>query len=138
MSAVFVDTWAWFALMDLDNADHEIAQLANEELFQRGATFCTTNYVLSEAVTLIRYKLNHSAALRFRRKTDQMVADGALTVMRVSEKQEVAAGEIFDRYRDVVLSFVDCTSFVVMRELGLTEAFTGDSHFSMMGFSLIP
>ena len=138
MSMVFVDSWAWFALLDLDNADHEIAQLANEELFERGATFVTTNFVLSEAVTLIRYKLNHSAALRFRRTIRQMVADAALTVVRISEEQETAAGEFFDRYSDVDFSFTDCTSFAVMRELGLTEVFTADGHFRMMGFVLIP
>jgi len=28
----------------------------------------------------------------------------------------------------------DCTTFAIMRKLGITEAFTVDEHFPMMGF----
>ena len=30
--------------------------------------------------------------------------------------------------------FIDCVSFVVMRELGIKEAFAFDEHFNQMGF----
>jgi predicted nucleic acid-binding protein len=35
------------------------------------------------------------------------------------------------------LSFTDCTSFVVMRELKLREALTTDHHFAQAGFTLV-
>ena len=60
MSRVFVDTWAWYALIDKADVDHELAQLTNDELLDAGHTFVTTNFVLDEALTLIRYKVNHS------------------------------------------------------------------------------
>lgn len=31
-------------------------------------------------------------------------------------------------------SLTDCISFVVMKEMGLSEAFTGDHHFSQAGY----
>jgi len=31
-------------------------------------------------------------------------------------------------------SFTDCTSYVVMRQLGIEEAFAFDRHFEQMGF----
>ena len=33
--------------------------------------------------------------------------------------------------------FADCTSFVVMRQLNLTEAFTNDHHLEQMGFTIL-
>jgi len=32
------------------------------------------------------------------------------------------------------LSYTDCTTFAAMRILGITETFTVDEHFAMMGF----
>jgi hypothetical protein len=138
MSQVFVDTWAWYALADANDADHEVARLATEEIINRSATLLTTNFVVDEATTIIRYKLGHPAAVAFRQTIRQMVDDGLLTIVRVSEAYEDAAGDIFDQYGDQDFSFTDCTSFAVMRDLGLTEVFTGDQHFSTMGFTPTP
>jgi predicted nucleic acid-binding protein len=55
-----------------------------------------------------------------------------------TESHETAAGEIFESYSDQDFSFTDCTSFAVMRALGLSEAFTGDKHFVTTGFQLVP
>jgi predicted nucleic acid-binding protein len=63
MSAIFVDTWAWYALVDAADSDHPLAQIANEELLNRGHTFVTTNLIVAEALALIRYHLHHAAAL---------------------------------------------------------------------------
>ena len=60
MSRIFVDTWAWYALADTRDPDHEAAQQANERLIDQGHTFVTTNFVLSETITLIRYHLYHA------------------------------------------------------------------------------
>jgi len=138
MSKVFVDTWAWYALADASDADHELARLANEQLLSDGYTFVTTNFVLDEAITLIRYKLDHSAAAHFRRTLQQLTDAGLVELARVDETHEAAAWEIFERYSDQKFSYTDCTSFAVMRALSLTQAFTADNHFATLGFILVP
>ncbi len=65
MPKIFVDTWAWYALADRKDTDHRIAEAANVQLLADGYTFVTTNFVLSESVTLIRYKMYHDAAIQF-------------------------------------------------------------------------
>jgi predicted nucleic acid-binding protein len=76
MSRVFVDTWAWYALADAADSDHAVAQLANEELLDGGVTFVIANLVLAEAITLIRYNLHHSAAVRFWYTLRQLIEGG--------------------------------------------------------------
>ena len=134
---VFVDTWAWYALADKADAEHVHAQTANEALLDDGVTFATTNFVLAEAVTLIRYHLHHAAAVQFWRMIQQMSGGGLLEVVRVSEQHEATAWDIFEKYHDQKFSYVDCTSFAIMRELKIERAFTADHHFLVMGFTLI-
>lgn len=138
MSSVFVDTWAWYALADAADADHTLAQLANEQLLDEGYTFVTTNFVLAEAVTLIRYNLHHAAAVRFWHMLQQLIGAELVELVRIDETHEATAWEIFEQYDDQKFSYTDCTSFAVMRDLSLTHAFTADHHFSTMGFILVP
>ena len=138
MNQVCVDTWAWYALADQTDADHELAQLANEELLDAGYTFITTNYVLDEALTLIRYNVNHAAAVKFWHTLQQLIAARLVILVRVDEDQETAAWQIFEQYADQEFSYTDCTSFAVMRVLKLTHVFTGDGDFATMGFTVVP
>jgi predicted nucleic acid-binding protein len=102
-----------------------------------GDVFVTTNFVLAEAITLIRYHLHQAAAVRFHQLVRQMVDGGLIEVVRISEEHEANAWAIFEKYSDQKFSYTDCTSFAVMRELNLAHVFTGDHHFSVLGFTLI-
>ena len=42
---------------------------------------------------------------------------------------------LFKRFADKEFSFTDCTSFVLMRRLGLHEALAFDGHFTQAGFA---
>jgi uncharacterized protein len=137
MNRIFVDTWAWYALADTANTDHARAQTASHRLLNEGNIFVTTNFVLGEAITLIRYHLHHTAAVRSRQMVKQMVNGGLIEVVRITEEHEADAWAIFEKYSDQKFSYTDCTSFAVMRELRLTRVFTGDHHFSVLGFTLV-
>jgi len=135
---IFIDTWAWYALADKSDAEHALAEETNKQLLDDGYIFVTTNNVLSESVTLMRYKINHLIAVNFWNLTQQLVKSGLVKVVRVNEWHEQKAWEIFEKYHDQKFSLVDCTSFAVMQDLGLSEVFTGDHHFAIMGFICVP
>ncbi len=137
MSKIFVDTWAWYALADATDAEHAQAQAINDRLLSEGDVFVTSNFVLAEAITLIRYHLHHAAAVRFHQLLLQMVTGGLVEVVRITDEHVANAWTIFEKYSDQKFSYTDCTSFAVMQELNLTDVFTGDHHFSILGFTLV-
>jgi predicted nucleic acid-binding protein len=64
-----------------------------------------------------------------------MRASGILVVVHVSEELEQTAWAVFERFnQDKQWSFTDCTTKVVMDNLGLSQVFAFDHHFEQMGF----
>ncbi len=45
--------------------------------------------------------------------------------------------DLYKTYQDKAWGLVDCISFVVMREYGITDALTSDSHFEQAGFNIL-
>jgi len=44
---------------------------------------------------------------------------------------------LYCKYADKTWGLVDCVSFVVMRETGITDALTNDKHFQQAGFNAL-
>jgi len=59
-------------------------------------------------------------------------------LVRVSVEHEHAAWSVFCDRSDHRFSFTDCTSFIVMRRLGLSTALALDDDFVTEGFGLVP
>lgn len=132
MKRVFVDTGAWYALVDRKDPVHGIAV---EFLNSNTIPLVTTNFILDETVTLINKRLGWKIASEVGGRLRDGLSAG-LTI--VSDKDEDAAWAIFLKYRDSGFSYTDCTSFAVMKRLGLDTAFTFDAHFAVMNFNVVP
>jgi predicted nucleic acid-binding protein len=52
----------------------------------------------------------------------------------VSSAYLETALNLYDHREDKGWGLVDCASFAVMQDLGITEAFTDDRHFKQAGF----
>jgi predicted nucleic acid-binding protein len=132
VNGIFVDTGAWYALVDTDDADHGAAAAF---LAANTVPLITTNAVFSETVTLIRYRIGHEAARIFGQKLKE---SSFVRMVAVTPADEERAWEIFAKYGDQDFSFVDCTSFAVMQRMKLTQAFAFDRHFKVMKFTVVP
>ncbi len=134
MRLLFVDTAAWLALESRWDQYHDVA-LAFAQNQARTFQWVTTNWVLSETVTLLRRRANHAVAVRF---MERVRASKRLQIVRIESPHEERAWVIFKRYSDKDFGFVDCTSFAVMETLGIAEAFSFDHHFRQFGFQTLP
>jgi len=129
---IFVDTSAWYALVDVRDPDHEAA---TDFMHGNSAPLVTSNFVLDETLTLLKSKLGAQTAIEFGMKVRNSTF---CTLHRIDPKLEKAAWEVFCRYTDKEWSFTDCTSYMVMKRLKLNEAFALDAHFAQMGFRIWP
>ncbi len=68
---VFVDTSAYFALLDSRDARHTAAQAISTRLIRDSWRLYTTNYVIAEAHALILARLGYTVAAAFLRDVDR-------------------------------------------------------------------
>lgn len=126
---IFVDTSFWVALRNRRD-DHHAAARA---LLQANASvpLISTNHVRGETWTFLRRRAGHAAAAQFLDFTEDAVR---LQVEHVDEATERDAIGWLRRHDEREYSFVDATSFALMRRLGVGEAFAFDGGFAAAGF----
>ena len=132
MKRAFVDTGAWYSLLDKNDPDH--VRVTETFRAYRGR-LVTSNFVFDEAVTLARYRLGWGVAQTF---GSQLREQRIARLERVTPKDEAAAWSIFERYRDKRFSFTDCTSFVLIDRLALPVCLAIDSDFESFGLQCLP
>lgn len=135
---IFVDTGAFYARADEDDAHHEDAvglfdDIRSGELVYR--PIYTSQAVMSEFATLALYKLGHSDAARV---LTAIRASESINVVPVGRSTFETAAEQFEAYDDQQISFVDHTTSVLADERGVEHVFAFDSDFRTLGFSLVP
>ena len=135
MKRLFVDTAGWMAMADAKDPLHSSSMRARDRWLEEGGILILSNYVLDETLTLIRMRLGIGFAEQWwdlisqspRCKTEWITPDRAEKAVRW-----------FFKWRDQLFSFTDCTSFVIMTELGIEMALTADHHFITAGFQIFP
>jgi predicted nucleic acid-binding protein len=132
---LFVDTAGWYALYDQRADQYEPARVLFDGLVNRRVTLFVTDYVIDETLTLISGRLGHASAVAC---GEWLLRSPLVKVVRVEPGQWDQAWAMFRRYTDKDFSFTDCTSFVVMQQHKLVDAFTFDHHFEQMGFRMWP
>ena len=138
MHGAFIDTWAYRALADSRDAAHQDAKRRLVGLRDRAVSLFTSNYVLDEAYTGIRRRAGADAAIAFGDDMRSLALGGDLRIEWIDRSREDAAWQLFRRYRDLPkLSFTDCTSFALMRELAIDEVLTDDVDFEKVNLGFL-
>jgi predicted nucleic acid-binding protein len=136
--AVLVDTGAWIGLLSKNDQYAAQAAAHYSELTSAGARLVTTNYVVDETATRLRYGAGLRAALGFRAMLDEAIASRRVTVAWVDESLEREGWKLLGQYADVKLSLTDATSAAVARKRKISEVFGFDSDFEALGFLVLP
>ena len=133
-SRLFCDTSFFYACLDPDDTNHERAKELSADAVASATTFVTTWDIVSETVTLLRYRLGFRPAMRF---LDEIKPD--LLIMDYGQEVRDRAEQIFRRRgRARRLSFCDAISFVVVTTLlDQMPCLAFDRDFRALGLTVI-
>ena len=129
MNGVFLDTVGLLAIWDTRDQWHGAAEAAFLDLINANTRLLSTPYVLVECG-------NAAARTPFRLRVNAIrvgLQEDGLLIEPTDDETELA-WEAYDRGEAGDAGIVDHISFIVMRRLGLTTAFTNDKHFKAAGF----
>ena len=129
----FVDTSWWVAWALPEDARHgEATHMAAR--VGESERLLTTNLVLGETWTFLRSKDGHRAAVDLIDRVADLESAGRFIVHAVTGEEETRAWRWLRRHDERIYSFVDATSFEVMRARRLREALAFDNDFAAAGF----
>ena len=138
MKTVVVDTGAWIALLSSADQHGAAATDRYRALSTEGVRLVTTNYIVDETATRLRYGAGLDAALAFRRMLDDSVKARRLRITWIDETSEREAWRILEQYHDVTLSLTDATTAVTARRARIEEIFGFDRDFEALGLLVLP
>lgn len=129
----FVDTSWWVAWTLPEDSRHDAIRNMVAHVGE-GERLLTTNLVVGETWTVLRSRDGHRAAVGFLDRVAAIESAGRLTLHAVTADEEDRAWRWLRRHDERVYSFVDATSFEVMRARRLREALAFDNDFTAAGF----
>ena len=129
----FADT-SWWVAWSLPGDRRHSDALAMLAHLGPAEQVLTTNLIVGETWTFLRRKDGHRTALAFLDRIDALQQQSKLALHRITVDQEEKAWAWLRKHDERTYSFVDATSFQVMRDRRLREALAFDQDFATAGF----
>jgi predicted nucleic acid-binding protein len=131
MVEVFLDTSFAIALSSVTDQNHLRAVELAQQLEAEETLLVTTQAMLLEIGNALSKQRYRAAAIQL---LESLEADSKVEVVPLTERLYGLGFKLFREREDKEWGLVDCISFIVMQERGITEALTADNHFQQSGF----
>lgn len=132
--SIFLDTHGWLAVLNATEALHAQALALWLELMRQGNQVVLTDWVIAETGNGLA---RSGTKNRFAQVVQEMMEAPSVEVVVVDHDLLRRALSSYAKYTDNTWGLVDCASFIVMQERGITEAFTSDHDFEQAGFTCL-
>lgn len=125
---MLIDTSGWYCVLVEEDRQHVEAS----GIYSSAQTRVTHSLIVAELIALCeRRRFSRSRTLEF---ISTLLIDAGVRIVWVDEDTvQTAFALLLDR-PDKLWSLCDAVSFILMDELGITEALTTDRHFEQAGF----
>jgi predicted nucleic acid-binding protein len=132
-AATFIDTSYFLALVNSRDKYHQLALQISEQV---APPFVTSVAVLLEVGNALSRLPARALGIRV---LQQIREDTEIEIVTVDQHLFDEAVALYQSRTDKPWGLTDCTSFVLMKQRGLTQALTTDHHFEQAGFTrLVP
>jgi uncharacterized protein len=130
---VFADTSGWLSAFVHTEPHHSTAADYLRKWRRERRRVVTTNYVITELAALYVNRIRSPRAQQVNTIETIRSADW-VEVIVVDATLDLEGWDLFKARPDKSWSLVDCVSFVIMQQRGITDALTEDHHFEQAGF----
>ena len=130
---VVVDTNIFVALLNKNDSTHARALKLLDFLEENQAILFTSSDVIGETLTVMARKLGKKQAIDF-------LAGYKISGIKeifIDEEIREDAQKLFLKVRSKLVSFIDCSSTVAIRQNKIPYAFTFDKQFKGLGVNLL-
>ena len=128
----FIDTSAWHDLVATRATHHAPVR---EWIAKFSGRLVTSTDVWNETIALLNARYGHKTALQI----GENMRDGeSVHLVAVEDSIRDEAWQLFKSRADKRYSLTDCTSFVIMRRMDMTQVVTTDDDFRQEGFKVVP
>jgi len=129
---IYIDTSAFYAIIDQDDGYHESAKNTWVSLILRKESLACNNYVLVETVALLQNRFGKNAVLDLQKMLPLLSIDW------IAAEQHRFAIAMLIPVNHRKMNLVDCSSFDTTQRFGINTGFTFDKHFREHRFEIIP
>ena len=124
---IFIDANVFIALLNRQDGLHERASVLWSELENRGYSLITSNFVISEVITVLSMRVGKQVALQFADTVYRKTA--VLNVLRADEQTELHALSYLKSFKTKNISFCDCVTMAILKMRNIKKIATFDSDF---------
>lgn len=138
MRTVYVDTGAFLAIMRSRDRSHSVMAEHLRSLRAEDALLVTSDAVIGETTTRLRYDAGMDAMMRFKGLLGDAEEFGTLRVRDSDAMLRRAAFALLEQYANLALSYADAMGVAVARDLRADAVFGLDNDFRVMGLIVEP
>ncbi|HEY0826522.1 MAG TPA: PIN domain-containing protein [Bacilli bacterium] len=128
----FIDTSAFIALNYAGDQNYDKAVNIGAKL--NGFQFITSDLVISETYTILRYRFGYVYSERF---LSTLLDSHEYEIVELTPMMRKDSIILLGKFRDHKISYCDAVSVMVMRHKKIKYMFAFDHHFELMGLDLI-
>ncbi len=138
MLKVFVDSSGWYALINNQHLNHDLAREYFQKLLTSNAKLYTSIQEVNAAISEIKQNYGLNAALEFSRIIDEANLSSNLHVSWFSRRLRRASLKQFFSIRDQEIDLRHCTIFEDVRKKKINVIFSFDDSLRKFGIPLMP